>query len=72
MAPHERNYIRMLFTDPRMKAVDNPKDPRLVSLVGELSVHYPLFRQWRASRHVASQNFGSKTIHHPTSLAAVI
>jgi transcriptional regulator with XRE-family HTH domain len=85
MAPHERNYVRMLFADPRMKdfyddwegmartgvallrmqVVDNPSDPRLANLVGELSVGHPLFRQWWASRHVASQNFGSKTIHHP-------
>ncbi|MFI6809073.1 hypothetical protein ACIBO6_29410 [Streptomyces luteogriseus] len=48
-----------------MQVVDNPKDPRLTNLVGELSVGYPLFRQWWASRHVASQDFGSKTIHHP-------
>src|SRR3954447_19931404 len=58
MAPHERNYVRMMFTDPRMRdfydnwesmartgvallrmqAVDNPTDPRLAALVGELSV----------------------------------
>ncbi|MER7684125.1 hypothetical protein [Streptomyces sp. NPDC097610] len=85
IAPHERNCVRMLFADPRMRdfyddwegmartgvallrmqAVDNPKDPRLANLVGELSVGCPLFRQWWASRHVASQNFGSKIIHHP-------
>ncbi|MEX3106219.1 MULTISPECIES: helix-turn-helix domain-containing protein [unclassified Streptomyces] len=85
MAPHERNYVRMLFADPRMKdfyddwegvartgvellrmqAVDNPRDPRLANLVGELSVGHPLFRQWWAGRHVSRQTFGSKTIHHP-------
>jgi len=85
MAPHERNYVRLLFTDPRMKdyyddwesmartgvallrmqAIENPHDPRLVQLVGELSLGNPLFREWWGSRHVASQDFGRKTIHHP-------
>ncbi|MEV6913254.1 helix-turn-helix domain-containing protein [Amycolatopsis sp. NPDC051071] len=83
--PKERNYIRMLFTDPRMKdfyddwgamaragvallrmqAADNPIDPRLASLVGELSLTSPQFRQWWAARHVARDDFGTKTIHHP-------
>jgi transcriptional regulator with XRE-family HTH domain len=85
MAPHERNYVRLLFTDPRMKdfyddwesmartgvallrmqAVDNPREPRLAQLVGELSVGYPQFRQWWADRHVHQQDFGRKSIHHP-------
>jgi len=85
MAPRERNYVRMLFTDPRMKdfyddwesmaragvallrmqTVDNPRDPRLAKLVGELSISSQLFRQWWADRHVHAQDFGRKTIHHP-------
>ncbi|MFF9819463.1 helix-turn-helix domain-containing protein [Streptomyces sp. NPDC014006] len=85
MLPKERNYVRMLFTDPRMKdfyddwgamaragvallrmqAADNPTDPRLTSLVGELSVADAQFRQWWAARHVAREEFGTKTIHHP-------
>ncbi|MET7729185.1 helix-turn-helix domain-containing protein [Streptomyces mirabilis] len=85
MAPHERNYVRMLFTDPRMKdyyenwesmaragvallrmqAVDNPTDPRLTALVGELSLSSPQFRRWWAARNVARQEFGTKTIRHP-------
>lgn len=85
MPPKERNYIRMLFTDSRMKdfyddweamaragvallrmqAADNPTDPRLAALVGELSVTDPQFRHWWAARHVARQEFGTKTIHHP-------
>ncbi|MGC2996997.1 helix-turn-helix domain-containing protein [Streptomyces sp. G35A] len=83
--PKERNYIRMLLTDPRMKdyyddwgamaragvallrmqAADNPTDPQLTSLVGELSVSSPRFRRWWAARDVARQEFGTKTIHHP-------
>ncbi|MET7846116.1 helix-turn-helix transcriptional regulator [Streptomyces sp. NPDC005356] len=49
----------------RMQAADNPTDPRLVSLVGELSLTSPQFRQWWAARHVARDDFGTKTIHHP-------
>ncbi|MFE9853333.1 helix-turn-helix domain-containing protein [Streptomyces sp. NPDC005576] len=83
--PKERNYVRMLFTDPRMKdyydnwgamaragvallrmqAADNPTDPQLTSLVGELSVVDAQFRQWWAARHVAREEFGTKTVHHP-------
>jgi hypothetical protein len=48
-----------------MQAIENPHDPRLVQLVGELSLGNPLFREWWGSRHVASQDFGRKTIHHP-------
>lgn len=85
MAPHERNYVRMMFTDPRMKnyyqdwesmartgvallrmqAVENPSDPRLAALVGELSLTHPQFRRWWAARNVARQDFGTKTIRHP-------
>ncbi|MCA2228429.1 MmyB family transcriptional regulator [Nonomuraea aurantiaca] len=48
-----------------MQAADNPTDPRLAALVGELSVTDPQFRHWWAARHVAHQEFGTKTIHHP-------
>jgi transcriptional regulator with XRE-family HTH domain len=81
----ERNYVRMLFTDPRfkdayrdwesqarsavallrMQAVDNPTDPRLAALVGELSVAHPQFRRWWAARHVARPEFGDKVFRHP-------
>ncbi len=87
MKPEERNYLLMVFTDPkvqalyddwqpqaragvavlRMQAVDNPNDPKLVALVGELSVRSPEFRQWWADRHVARPEFGSKTIGTPRS-----
>jgi len=81
----ERNFVRMIFVDPRMKdlyadwegmartsvallrmqALDNPTDPRLAALVGELSLSFPQFRRWWASRNVARQEFGTKTIRHP-------
>ncbi|GAA3122834.1 hypothetical protein GCM10010449_50840 [Streptomyces rectiviolaceus] len=62
----ERNYVRLLFTDPalrnlypdwetvartavaqlRREAAKYPQDPRLVALVGELSVRDEDFRTW--------------------------
>ncbi|MEH0420762.1 helix-turn-helix domain-containing protein [Streptomyces sp. B21-083] len=85
MAPHERNYVRMVFTDPRvqdlyydweamarssvatlrMQAADNPHDPRLAALVGELALVSPHFRHWWADHKVARPDFGTKTIRHP-------
>jgi transcriptional regulator with XRE-family HTH domain len=85
MPPGQRNYVRMVFTDPqmrtlyadwagvartcvailRMDAAANPSDPHLSSLVGELSIVDPQFRQWWAARHVARQEFGTKTLRHP-------
>jgi len=49
----------------RMQAADNPDDPRLAALVGELSILSPQFRRWWADRHVARPEFGTKTIRHP-------
>jgi hypothetical protein len=49
----------------RRQAADNPTDPRLAALVGELSVVSAQFRQWRAARHVTHPDFGTKTIRHP-------
>ncbi|MFD8245665.1 helix-turn-helix domain-containing protein [Nocardia sp. NPDC059691] len=49
----------------RMDAAVNPTDPQLTALVGELSIADSQFRQWWAARHVARQEFGTKTLHHP-------
>src|SRR5436190_15939430 len=49
----------------RMQAAETPEDPRLVELVGELSVKDPDFRAWWAARHVDSKHFGTKTLRHP-------
>ncbi|MGW5519434.1 helix-turn-helix transcriptional regulator [Nocardia africana] len=85
MPVRQRNYVRMVFTDPamrtlyadwegvaktcvailRMDAATNPADPQLSTLVGELSIADPQFRQWWAARHVARQEFGTKTLNHP-------
>jgi transcriptional regulator with XRE-family HTH domain len=85
MPPHERNFVRMAFTNPRYRdlyddweavartcvallrrqAADNPTDPRLAALVGEMSVVSSQFRKWWAARHVSHPDFGTKTIRHP-------
>ncbi|MFI7361462.1 helix-turn-helix domain-containing protein [Streptomyces sp. NPDC050149] len=81
----QRNYVRILFTDPamrtlyadwksvartavaqlRMEAAKYPDDPRLTTLVGELSVQDTDFRQWWAAHHVATLSVGTKVLHHP-------
>lgn len=85
MKPHDRNFVRMMFTNPRAQALyedwesvartnvallrrqaaDNPNDPKLAALVGEMSVVSPQFRRWWADRHVNHPEFGTKTIRHP-------
>jgi transcriptional regulator with XRE-family HTH domain len=81
----ERNFLRLIFTDPRMRnlypdweglaracvayvrmeAAESPEDLRLATLVGELSVHDPHFRQWWAGHHVAMKRRGTRTYRHP-------
>ena len=81
----ERNYVRILFTHPavramhlewdhdarsavaalRMRAAQDPDDPALTALVGELSVQDPDFRTWWATRQVNSAGSGTKHYHHP-------
>ncbi|WP_037862272.1 helix-turn-helix domain-containing protein [Streptomyces sp. NRRL S-340] len=80
-----RNYIRLVFTDPkmrelyadwrnvahtcvaqlRMEAARDPDNPRLTTLVGELSVQDADFRRWWAAHHVATRGVGTKTLRHP-------
>jgi transcriptional regulator with XRE-family HTH domain len=81
----ERNFMRLLFTDPRlrslypdwqglaravvsymrMEAARKPDDPRLVELVGDLSIRDGQFRQWWAGTHVAVKRRGTRTYTHP-------
>ncbi|MFT4126161.1 MAG: helix-turn-helix transcriptional regulator [Gordonia sp. (in: high G+C Gram-positive bacteria)] len=81
----ERNYVRMIFLDPRMRTLfddwegvartcveilrmnagENPTDPTLVAIVGELSIADEQFRRWWATHRVTTQDFGSKVLHHP-------
>ena len=85
--PRELNYVRLIFTDPRMRtlfddwpsvarscvailrreAAANPDDPALAALVGELTIADRQFGQWWSARHVARQDFGTKTLNHPTA-----
>jgi transcriptional regulator with XRE-family HTH domain len=58
-----RSNVAML----RMDAAENPDDPRLAALVGELSVQEPQFRQWWAAQQVASRGFGRKVFRHPVA-----
>lgn len=85
MEPAERNYVHLIFTNPRMRnlfddwesvarscvailrreAAANPSDPKLTSLVGELTVLDRDFARWWAAHDVARQDFGTKVMHHP-------
>jgi transcriptional regulator with XRE-family HTH domain len=85
LADGERNYVRLVFTDPRMRGLfadwesvarrgveflrmeagDNPSDPSLTALVGELSIADQQFREWWAAHHVAHQEYGTKKLNHP-------
>jgi transcriptional regulator with XRE-family HTH domain len=80
-----RNYVRLLFTDPvmralhadwehdarsvvaslRMEAAEDPDDPELAALVGELSVRDADFRTWWATHQVAGGGYGTKHYRHP-------
>jgi transcriptional regulator with XRE-family HTH domain len=42
-----------------------PSEPRLVHLIGELSLSDTEFRTWWAERHVSYATFGSRTYTHP-------
>ena len=81
----ERNYLRLLFTHPgmralhadwedaartsvatlRMQATQAAGDPKLSTLVGDLSVQDPDFCTWWASHHVSSASYGTKHYLHP-------
>jgi transcriptional regulator with XRE-family HTH domain len=50
----------------RMKAANDPGDPELARLVGELSVADPDFRAWWAEHHVNTASYGTKHYRHRT------
>ncbi|WP_030980170.1 helix-turn-helix domain-containing protein [Streptomyces sp. NRRL S-1824] len=71
-------HVRGLFADwettartcvayLRMDALQYPDDPRLATLVGELSVRDPDFRQWWAAHDVAHKTCGTKKLNHPVA-----
>jgi hypothetical protein len=51
----------------RVAVAERPADPRLVEVVGHLSVHAADFRIWWAERNVDYQTFGTKSLQHPVA-----
>lgn len=51
----------------RREAARDPKDPRLASLVGELSVQDSDFRRWWGAHRVAVRGMGTKVLRHPVA-----
>jgi transcriptional regulator with XRE-family HTH domain len=49
----------------RVQAARHPDDPRLTSLVGELTVRSPEFATWWAEHDVRVLSHGTKRYHHP-------
>ncbi|GGX28316.1 helix-turn-helix domain-containing protein [Streptomyces lomondensis] len=49
----------------RMEAARDPENPRLTTLVGELSVRDPDFRTWWGDHRVAARTAGTKDLRHP-------
>ncbi len=49
----------------RMEAAKYPEDPRLIALVGELSMRDKQFAQWWGDHRVAARSVGTKTLIHP-------
>jgi len=49
----------------RMEAANDPDDPRLAQLVGELSLHHDEFRTWWAAHKVNRTTAGRKHYNHP-------
>ncbi|MDT0323562.1 helix-turn-helix domain-containing protein, partial [Streptomyces millisiae] len=49
----------------RMEAAKYPDDPRLIALVGELSLRDKQFAQWWGEHQVAARTIGTKTLDHP-------
>ncbi|GAA0314245.1 helix-turn-helix domain-containing protein [Streptomyces turgidiscabies] len=49
----------------RMEAAKYPEDPRLIALVGELSMRDHQFAQWWGDHRVAARTVGTKTLIHP-------
>ncbi|MFD7476133.1 helix-turn-helix domain-containing protein [Streptomyces sp. NPDC059837] len=60
-----RAVARGCVSHLRMTAAKYPDDPRLTSLVGELSVQDRDFGQWWGSRGVPSRRLGVKRLLHP-------
>lgn len=56
---------RLAIAQMRMHNANNPRDPQLAALVGELSLLDDDFRQWWAAHNVAIRDTGTKILRHP-------
>ncbi|WP_353946436.1 helix-turn-helix transcriptional regulator [Streptomyces sp. HUAS MG91] len=56
---------RIAVAQLRMEAAKYPEDPRLIELVGELSMRDKQFAQWWSDHRVAARTIGTKTLNHP-------
>ncbi|MEU6415992.1 helix-turn-helix transcriptional regulator [Streptomyces spiralis] len=56
---------RLAIAQMRMHNANNPGDPQLAALVGELSVRDDQFRRWWAAHDVATRGTGTKHLRHP-------
>jgi hypothetical protein len=63
--PDWENVARMTVAHLRAEAARSPGDPRMSSLVGELSTQDKEFRQWWAADLVAVGGTGTKRMNHP-------
>ncbi|MHB9863597.1 helix-turn-helix domain-containing protein [Streptomyces sp. YIM S03343] len=59
------DVTRLAVAQLRMESARYPGDPRLASLVDELSVRDAQFRQWWTEHAVAIRGKGRKTLRHP-------
>ncbi len=63
--PEWEELARTTVSYLRMEAAKTPDDPRLATLVGELSVKNVQFRQWWAAQYVAIKRSGMRRYTHP-------
>jgi hypothetical protein len=61
------HVARACVAQLRMEAARDPRNPRLMMLVGELSVQDRDFRRWWADHRVAERTAGTKTLRHPVA-----
>jgi transcriptional regulator with XRE-family HTH domain len=62
---HWEHDARVAVSALRMEGAQDPDDPELARLVGELSLQDPDFRTWWAGHLVTSSAFGTKSYRHP-------
>ncbi|MFG2129265.1 helix-turn-helix domain-containing protein [Streptomyces sp. NPDC048751] len=56
---------RITVAQLRMEAAKYPEDPRLIALIGELSLRDEQFAKWWGDHKVAARTIGRKTYLHP-------